>query len=168
MEISRAKLLEYQEELQEIIDKIPILVQQKQDARAEGDLSENTEFDIASAELSKATLRKSTLEALINDSTIVESDNGPRIGLGSYVEIECLNDGTIKKRILRVDSEGDTIAEDKLKCILGINSALGRAIYNGISGKYTIQTPGGMLEYQVTKIPFNLAKEKLENDPTYQ
>ena len=48
MEISSYKKMEYEEELNKIIKDIPALTEKKQNARAEGDLSENTEYDIAS------------------------------------------------------------------------------------------------------------------------
>lgn len=164
MEMSRLKWKEYHEELQKLKEQIPILAQKKKDAKEEGDLSENTEYEVASAEFNKAILRQAELEELTENSIIIEPDNGPQINLGCFVRIECLSDKSIPTRILRVDNEGSTRADKPYNRILGIASPLGRAIYHGVSGKYEIQTERGKLIYNVTKIAQNEAFKEFEKE----
>lgn len=153
MEISRFKEIEYLEELGHLREQIPILMRRKQEARAEGDLSENTEYDVASSELNQAYLRQAALEELLANSKVTEIDDGPRIGVGSFIRVKNITNN-FKEMILRLDNEGLFIADKPQNCVLTTDSALGKAVLNGISGEYTIQAPSGSLVYLVTKIPF--------------
>ena len=161
MEISSYKKMEYEEELNKIIRDIPALTEKKQNARAEGDLSENTEYDIASTELEQAIQRKAQLESILTEATVVEAGGGPRISLGCFVEITCLSRQDFGKRILRLDAEGSTINENPLNRILSIRSPLGQAINNGVSGNYTIQADAGELQYHVQKLQLQEVQEAL-------
>lgn len=161
MKISSFKKLEYENELKKINEDIPNLTEKKQAARAEGDLSENTEYDIASAELEQAITRKSVIETILKEAEVLETGNGPRIGLGSFVELTIPDDPSFGKRILRLDADGITINDDPLNRVLSISSTLGKAINNGISGLYTIQADVGEITYKVQKIPYAEVKRIL-------
>ena len=149
MEISSYKKMEYEEELNKIIKDIPTLTEKKQNARAEGDLSENTEYDIASTKLILGPAFASTTVASV------------RISLGCFVEITCLTRPDFGKRILRLDAEGSTINENPFNRILSIRSPLGQAINNGVSGNYVIQADAGELEYHVQKLQLQEVQEAL-------
>lgn len=159
MEISKLKLIEYQKELKELNERLPGIVKRKQDACAEGDLRENTEYETASAEHNSVKLRIMQLETLINDSKIIEPDLGQYINLGSFVKVKLLNDDDAEELILRVDNEGDMLAEEPYNRVLSVKSPLGAAILNSVSGEYSIQAPIGQLKYAVTKVPFDEIKE---------
>lgn len=159
MEVSASRLAEYREELDEIKRQIPIISKQKREARAEGDLRENTEYDIASQELDQALSRKIELERIIEEATVIENDSSNRIGIGSYVRIDPISHPDVGVRVLRVDSSGITVSEDPMKRILSINSKLGNAINNSTSGVYKIQTDRGEMTYSVKKITREEAEE---------
>ena len=155
MEISKLKLIEYQKELKELNERLPEIVKRKQDACAEGDLRENTEYETASAEHTSVKVRIMQLETLINDSKIIEPDLGQYINLGSFVRIKPLDAEDEEELILRVDNEGDMLADEPYNRILSVKSPLGAAVLNSVSGEYSIQAPIGKLRYAVTKIPFD-------------
>ena len=153
-EISRLKLEEYKKELQSLQESVPELVRKKQDARAEGDLRENTEYDIASTELTKTLMRITRLEEIMSDVKVIEPDHGQYITLGSFVEIFSEQCPDVGKLILRLDNEGNILAEEEYNQVLSIHSTLGTAILNGTSGIYTVQTESGQIQWNVRKVPF--------------
>ena len=155
MEISKLKLIEYQKELKELNERLPGIIKRKQDACAEGDLRENTEYETASTEHNSVKLRIMQLETLINDSKIIEPDLGQYINLGSFVKVKSLDDEEEEELILRVDNEGDMLADEPYNRVLSVKSPLGAAVLNSVSGEYSIQAPVGKLRYTVTKIPFD-------------
>lgn len=158
MEISKLKLIEYQKELKELNERLPEIIKRKQDACAEGDLRENTEYETASTEHNSVKLRIMQLETLINDSKIIEPDLGQYINLGSFVKVKSLDNEAEEELILRVDNEGDMLADEPYNRVLSIKSPLGAAILNSVSGEYSIHAPVGKLRYSVTKVPFDEIK----------
>ena len=159
MEISESKFKEYLEELKIINEKIPEVIARKNEARAEGDLKENTEFDVASYELEQLREQKSDLEEIIAKATVIDSShNSGRIGIGSFVDITCISHPDVGRRILRLDANGTTIDKDPMKRILSIHSKLGSAIANSVSGTYKIQTERGEMTYTVKQITYDEAK----------
>lgn len=157
-EISQLKLFEYKKELKELQESIPLLATKKAEARAEGDLKENAEYDFASAELSKAQLRAAQLFELIDNCKVIVPDKGLYITLGCFVRIKCLNKELLGEQILRLDNEGNILAKEPYNRVLSVHSALGSAILNGVSGEYTIQTEAGEIRYQVDKVPLDEIK----------
>ena len=151
MEVSKYQLDLYRAEYDRIKKELPAVTKRKQDARAEGDLSENTEYDIAKAEHEQLVIRMNELENIINTATVINADTGTRIGLGSFVKVECLTLPDVPVLVLRVDVSGDPVSMPDNK-VLGIKSALGKKVYNGVSGEYKIQTQKGELIYRVTKL----------------
>lgn len=157
VEISSFQYQEYKDELDTLKASIPDLQQAKAEARALGDLSENSEYDSAKAELDKTNVRINELENKLAKAVVISADNSPRIGLGSFVEIKLPGDSNFETRVLRLDVEGYTRDADPKKRVLGVESALGREILNGVSGVYKIHTTHGTLEYHVRKLTLDEA-----------
>ena len=157
MEISKIQLDNYKKEYEEIKKELPIVTKRKQDARAEGDLSENAEYDIARTEHEQLTQRLNQLENIIANAVVVDSDKGSRIGLGSYVKVKCLTSSVFDEMILRLDESGDPVSDPKNR-VLDVSSALGKKIFNGVSGIYKVQTPSGEVTFSVTKVKSDAAK----------
>ena len=120
-------------------------------ARDKGDLSENEEYSTASQNVQQSRQRLIQIADELADVEILEVDMGPRIGLGCKVEIVETdeNHNTLTQpRQFYLDEKGDTV----INKVLGTNSVLGKAILNGTSGNYKIQTKMGTLYYNVRKI----------------
>ncbi len=72
------------------------VIRELQEARAQGDLSENADYDAARDRQARVEARIRELEAMIKNAEVIEEDretNGKTIGLGSTVTIEDLSDG---------------------------------------------------------------------------
>ena len=94
------------------------------EARAEGDLSENFEYYAAKRDKNKNESRIRYLERIIKTATIVESDNAEdEIGLNTTVEL-----------YFEEDDETETVTvvttaqEDSLKGRISIESPMGKAL----------------------------------------
>ena len=78
------------DELQYLKDvRIPEIKVQIAEARAFGDLSENSEYDEAKKELAKTVTRIAELEKLINEATIINESEirADVVNLGSFVRV---------------------------------------------------------------------------------
>ncbi|MCF0246510.1 MAG: transcription elongation factor GreA, partial [Ileibacterium sp.] len=91
------------EELQAELDNLIHVVRQQvivelQEARAQGDLSENADYDAARDHQARVEARIRELEALIKNSVIIQEDEGSEgnaaVRLGTKVTIKDLSDGT--------------------------------------------------------------------------
>lgn len=96
------------------------------------------------------TNKKGILESQLDGAEIVEADRGPRICIGSIIEV-CRVDDSDKPegpvRRFELDAHGCTITDG----ILGAGSPLGKAIMNGTDGIYKVASRGG-IRYMVKKV----------------
>ena len=152
MVISATKRKELEQERKELKARYTVAQKEQQEAAAFGDLSENEEYHAAVRECNTISLRLSEIDAVLADAEVnVETDNGPRIVIDSYVEITNKTAGTAP-RIFRVDAEGDTLDPTIGKCVLSVDSPVGKEILNGTKGTYHVATKSGVIEYFVRKL----------------
>lgn len=153
----------YQEEIQELKEKMPELILAKEITKSEGDLSENTPYDIAVAELNSAIQRQAELEDLLANAMVMTDNGGLEITIGSYVEV------------VKVDNQGKQIGRPKLfildsvekwsSGILGTDAPLGKEILNNRSGMYDVQTEkSGLIHYKVTKLKGDDVDERYKKE----
>ena len=89
-ELTEEGLALYQEELQKLIDvDRPNNIKALQDARSQGDLSENADYDAARDEQSRIEGRIAELTDIIKNHVIIKIDeNSNKVSLGKVVTIE--------------------------------------------------------------------------------
>ena len=138
-------------EAENIRKELPRIEDDVEKARAKGDLSENSEYDIALNEQSMALLRLREIESTLNESIVATSSGGSEISIGSFFHLqEITEDGKPigEKRIFMLDS-----VEMILNGIIGIESNLGKAILNGTSWTYTVLSKNSeIIYYDVEKV----------------
>lgn len=150
MQMTERSYKQTERRLYEAKKELSVALEAQRDAASIGDLSENTEYETARADVERLTKEIDRLETSLRDAEIVPEDNSPRITIGSVVDVVRLDrDGkpVTEPRRFRYDASGDTV----LMGVLGVRSSLGQAIYNGTSGVYTIPDNGG-ITYRVTKV----------------
>ena len=123
------------------------------EARAQGDLSENAEYDAAKERQSFIEGRIAELESKISNAQIIDPkllDADGRCVFGSTVELEDLTDGgTVTYQIVGED-EAD-IKEGKIS----ISSPLARALIGKHAGDTAeVQAPGGLREYEIVDVRY--------------
>jgi transcription elongation factor GreA len=87
--LSKEKLLELKNELKELIDvKRPNIIKLLQDARSQGDLSENADYDAAKNEQSIIEGRIDEINSILNNYELMKEHNkGSNVKIGSEVTI---------------------------------------------------------------------------------
>ncbi len=95
--VTKEGLEELLKEQDNLIHKVrDEVIRELQEARAQGDLSENADYDAARDRQARVEARIRELEAMIKNAEVIEEDketNGKTVGLGSTVTIKDLSDG---------------------------------------------------------------------------
>jgi transcription elongation factor GreA len=129
------------------------VIQAISEARAQGDLSENAEYDAAKERQSFIEGRIAELEgklsaAQIIDPTLIDADG--RVVFAATVTLEDLESGdTVTYKIV-----GDDEADIKVKKV-SISSPIARALIGKYAGDTAeVQTPGGLRSYEILEVRY--------------
>ena len=157
MDKDKKNLLTYQglkkleDELQELkVVKRKEVAQKIKEAREQGDLSENAEYDAAKDEQRDIEARIEEIEKILkNVEVVVEEDvDLNKISVGCNVKIlDCEFDEELEYQIV-----GSTEA-NSLKGKISNESPVGKALLGAEVGQtVTVETQAGVLEYKVLEI----------------
>ena len=123
------------------------------EARAQGDLSENAEYDAAKEKQGFIEGRIQDLEGKLSAAQIIDPatlDVGGRIVFGATVDLEDLEDGTKFTYQIVGDDEAD-IAVHKIS----ISSPIARALISKEEGDVVnVQAPGGAREVEILAVRY--------------
>lgn len=123
------------------------------EARAQGDLSENAEYDAAKEKQGFIEGRIMELESKLSNAQIIdpsEVDAEGRVVFGSTVELEDLDSGQMVKYQIVGDDEADL----KLSKI-SISSPIARALIGKYAGDVgEVQAPSGKREYEIINVEY--------------
>ncbi|GGI54455.1 MAG TPA: transcription elongation factor GreA [Oxalicibacterium sp.] len=142
------------EELQRLKTKDrPAVINAISEARAQGDLSENAEYDAAKERQSFIEGRIADIEGKLGSSQIIDPktlEADGRIVFASTVELEDLESGDIVTyQIVGID-EAD-LKENKVS----ITSPIARAMIGKYEGDVVaVEAPAGLREYEVLKVRY--------------
>ena len=131
----------------------PTVIQALADARSQGDLSENADYDAAKERQGFIEGRISEVEqklahAQIIDPSSIEADG--RVVFGATVEIEDLESGDRKAYQIVGDDEADITASK-----ISVNSPIARALIGKSEGDTAdVQAPGGMRSFEVVGVRY--------------
>ena len=144
-------LKKYEEELQELkVVKRREVAEKIKEAREQGDLSENAEYDAAKDEQRDIEARIEELEKILKNAEVVDEDE---------VDLERINIGC-KVKILDVEYNdeleykivGSTEA-NSLKGKISNESPVGKALIGAkVGDTITVETPAGSFQYKVLEI----------------
>lgn len=141
-------------ELQQLksVDR-PNIIQAIAEARAQGDLSENAEYESAKEKQGFIEGRIADIEAKLSNVQIIDPTNLNANGkcvFGSTVEIENLDD----EEVISYQIVGEDEADIKSKKI-SVSSPLARALIGKEEGDVVeVQTPGGMKNYELLSVKY--------------
>jgi transcription elongation factor GreA len=131
----------------------PAVIQALADARSQGDLSENADYDAAKERQGFVEGRISEVEAKlahaqIIDPATIEADG--RVVFGSTVEIEDVESGERRSYRIVGDDEAD-IKESKIS----VNSPIARALIGKSEGDTAdVQAPGGVRTFEIRSVTY--------------
>ncbi len=131
----------------------PAVIQAIADARAQGDLSENAEYDAARERQGFVEGRIAELESKLTHAQIIdprEVDADGRVVFASTVELEELSSG----RKVRYQIVGEDEADIKAGRI-SVSSPIARALIGREAGDVVeVIAPGGTHEYEVLAVTY--------------
>ena len=151
--LTREGLKKYEDELQELkVVKRKEVSQKLKEARAQGDLSENAEYDAAKDEQRDIEERIYELEQLLKNVEVVDIDgdegDGKKIAFGYTVK---LMDKELKQEMV-VTIKGASEA-DSLNGSISNESPLGKALIGAKKGEtVSVEAPVGVIKYKVLDI----------------
>ena len=131
----------------------PAVIQALSDARSQGDLSENADYDAAKERQGFIEGRISEVEAKLAhaqviDPAAIEADG--RVVFGSTVEIEDLESGNRNSYQIVGDDEADIKASK-----ISVNSPIARALIGKTEGDTAeVQAPAGLRNYDILSIRY--------------
>ena len=131
----------------------PAVIQAIAEARAQGDLSENAEYDAAKEKQGFVEGRIADLEGKLSNAQLIDPtalDAGGRVVFGATVELEDMKSGdTVTYQVV-----GDDEADIKLGKI-SISSPIARALIGKYAGDMAeVQAPSGVREYEIIDIRY--------------
>lgn len=127
------------QELYNIIEvDMPQVINEIRDARAQGDLSENSDYDAARNRQAALNARRLEIENMLNHLSVIEegkttASDKNKVNVGSFVKIRDLTDGKITTYQIVGSTEADPLAETNKK--ISNESPLALAIMNEKKGK---------------------------------
>lgn len=123
------------------------------EARAQGDLSENAEYEAAKDRQGFVEGRIIELEGKLGSAQIIDPKTlnaGGRCVFGATVILEEMNSGDVVTYQIVGDDEAD-IKERKIS----ISSPIARALIGKSSGDVAeVKTPGGIREYEIIEVQY--------------
>ena len=131
----------------------PEVVEAIAEARAQGDLSENAEYDAAKERQGFIEGRLAQIEAILSQAVIIDPSKLNAEGkcvFGSTVEIEDLDEEI--KSIYQIVGDDEADIKDKK---ISINSPLAKAMIGKEEGEVIdFESPGGLKNYEIIKISY--------------
>ena len=119
-----------------------------QDARSQGDLSENADYDAARDEQAQIEGRILELEKLLENAHIIEKVNTDVVGLGVTVKINYIDDEEIEEYRIVGSKEADP-SNNKISN----ESPLAKAIMNRKKGDIcSVESPNGKYDVEIVDI----------------
>ena len=149
--ITYAGLKQYEDELQDLkVNRRREVAQKIKEAREQGDLSENAEYDAAKDEQRDIELRIEELEKLLKNAEVVDEDEVDldKISIGCKVKVYDVDfDEEMEFKIV-----GSTEA-NSLKGKISNESPVGKALLGKkVGDTVTVETPAGEFSYKVLSI----------------
>lgn len=131
----------------------PAVIQAIAEARAQGDLSENAEYDAAKEKQGFIEGRIAEIEGKLSAAQIInpaELDAGGRVVFGSTVEMEIEATGDVVTYQIVGDDEADL-----KKGLISISSPIARALIGKEAGDVaSVQAPGGVRDYEIIEVRY--------------
>lgn len=131
----------------------PSVINAIAEARAQGDLSENAEYEAAKERQSFVEGRILELGSKLGNAQVIDPKTlnaGGRCVFGATVKLEDLASGDVVVYQIVGDDEADI-----RQCKISISSPIARALIGKYSGDVAeVQAPGGVREYEIVDVQY--------------
>ena len=130
---------------------IPAIIEAIAEARAQGDLSENAEYEAAKEKQGFIEGRLADIEAKLSQSEVIDPENLKAEGrcvFGATIELEDLD--TEKKSTYQIVGDDESSIKDNK---ISINSPLAKALIGKEEGDVVeFETPGGIKTFDILRV----------------
>lgn len=147
--LTQEGLDDLKKELDELIQvRRPEVINALKDARAQGDLSENAEYDAARNEQAIVEARIRELEAMIEKAVIITNVNTDVVSIGTKVTLEYVEDEEEEEYSIVGSSEADPF-ENKISN----ESPIAKAIMGlKVGSVVSVESPNGKYDVKILAI----------------
>ncbi len=147
--LTQEGLEEIKKELDEYkLVKRPEVIQALKDARAQGDLSENAEYDAARNNQAEIEARIRELEYMIEKAVIITEVNKDVVSIGAKVTIEYVEDKETEEYFIVGSKEADPFANK-----ISNESPIAKAIMGSKVGDIvSVDSPNGKYDVKIISI----------------
>ena len=126
----------------------PRIIQAIKEARAQGDLSENADYDAAREEQAKTESKIKELEYMLEHATIIKGAKKGTVGLGSKVTIKYVDDGEVDEYQIVGSQEADPFSSK-----ISNESPIAQALLDKKVGDIVdVNSPNGVYQIEITAI----------------
>ena len=142
-------LNEIKEELDELkLVKRPEVINALKDARAQGDLSENAEYDAARTEQAVVESRIKELETMLEKAVIITKIDTDVVSIGTTVKLEYVDDGDTEEYSIVGSKEADPFSNK-----ISNESPIARAIMGlKVGSVVSVDSPNGTYDVKILAI----------------
>ena len=142
---------ELNQELDNLVNvKRPANIIAIKEARAQGDLSENADYDAARNEQAEIEGRIRQLEQMLENAQIIKEVSKDRVGLGSTVAIQYLDDDDDEEDEYKIVGSQEA---DPFESKISNESPIAKAILNKkVGDMVTVDSPNGSYQVKITNI----------------
>lgn len=126
----------------------PRIIEAIKEARAQGDLSENADYDAARDEQAKIEARIQELEYMLEHAKIIEKKSGDVVSVGTTVTVKYIDDDEEEVYSIVGSMEADPF-ENKISN----ESPIGKAIMDKkVGDTISVESPNGSYDIKIVKI----------------
>ena len=126
----------------------PRIIEAIKEARAQGDLSENADYDAARDEQAKIESRINELEYKLENAKIIKKASGDVVSVGTTVTVKYVDDDDEEEYSIVGSMEADPFLNK-----ISNESPIGRAIMNRRVGDIiSVESPNGSYDIKIVKI----------------
>ncbi|MBR3523700.1 MAG: transcription elongation factor GreA [Bacilli bacterium] len=130
------------------LEKRPEVIAALKDARAQGDLSENAEYDAARNEQAQIEAKIRDLEAMIESAVIIKEISSDEVSIGTKVVLEYVEDGEEEEYSIVGSQEADPFTNK-----ISNESPIAKAIMGKkVKDVVSVESPNGKYEVRIKKI----------------
>ena len=130
------------------LEKRPEIMTALKEARAQGDLSENAEYDAARNEQAQVEAKIRELEAMVEKAVIIKEVNRDVVSLGTKVTIEYVEDNEQEEYSIVGSKEADPFANK-----ISNESPIAKAIMGAKVGAIvSVDSPNGKYDVKIVAI----------------
>ena len=142
-------LEELRTELDELkLVKRPEVINALKDARAQGDLSENAEYDAARTEQAQVESRIKELEIMLENAVIITKKDTDVVSIGNTVTLEYVEDGDTEEYSIVGSKEADPFLNK-----ISNESPIAKAIMGlRVGSTVSVDSPNGKYEVKILAI----------------